>query len=159
MFQEANARLQEDDSHTVEVKFRLAIEPDDERDPSTTPAMYQLMEGKGMVMIDREEGTPTHTMWSIKPISAPERLPSPSINVEPEYQQQQQQQEPEEQAGDGDDKQQDLDEPTTPLPLVRPINLTPILCRICENFVAQWYFEKHNETCSETHRLEASTLR
>jgi len=33
--------------------------------------------------------------------------------------------------------------------------MTLILCRICENNIPQWYFEKHNETCSETHRLEA----
>lgn len=29
-----------------------------------------------------------------------------------------------------------------------------ILCRICERHFPAWFFEKHNDTCSETHRLE-----
>ena len=149
VFQVATQTLREDDSHTVEVRFYLRIEPYVEReDPNST--LYQLMEGKGMMMTDREEGTPSHIMWVIKPCAPPEYL-QPSIHVE----------------DDGDTQppgasapieyspEDQAQETSTPLPFARPINVTPILCRICENSIPQWYFEKHNETCSETHRLEA----
>ena len=36
--------------------------------------------------------------------------------------------------------------------------MEPILCRICECQIPQWYFEKHSETCVETHRLEAEIM-
>ena len=149
VFHVATQSLREDDSHTVEVRFYLRIESYDERD-DTSGALYQLMEGKGMMMTDREEGTPSHTMWVIKPCGPPEYL-QPSIHVE----------------DDGDSQPPSATAPldytpddqgqesSTPLPFARPINVTPILCRICENSIPQWYFEKHNETCSETHRLEA----
>ena len=148
VFQVATQTLREDDSHTVEVRFHLRIEPLDERDDPNN-ALYQPMEGKGMLMTDREEGTLSHTMWVIKHCGPPEYL-QPAIHVE-----------------DGDTQsptfpgpvehssENKVEEPSTLLPFARPINVTPILCRICENSVPQWYFEKHNETCSETHRLEA----
>jgi serine/threonine-protein kinase RIM15 len=149
VFQSATQMLRDDDSHTVEVRFYLRIEPYDERDDSNS-VLFQLMEGKGMMMTDREEGTLSHTMWVIKPCGPPEYL-QPSIHVE----------------GDGDVQPQSTStsleyppenqgqETPAALPFARPINVTPILCRICENSIPQWYFEKHNETCSETHRLEA----
>lgn len=151
VFRDATQRLQDDDSHTVEVKFRLQIEPEDERDLSMG-TLYQLMEGKGMLMIDRDDGRLSHTMWVMKPIGPPEFLQSsPSIVVE--NKEVLDEPSPDE-VGDRsfDDR---TEEPPTPLPFARPINMTPILCRICENNIPQWYFEKHNETCSETHRLEA----
>jgi len=72
VFKEASQRLQEDDSHTVEVRFKVQIEPSVEVDPAAG-TLYQQMEGKGMLMIDREDGQPSHTMWVIKPI-APARF-------------------------------------------------------------------------------------
>ncbi|TFY83938.1 hypothetical protein EWM64_g55 [Hericium alpestre] len=150
VFREATQRLQDDDSHTVEVRFHLQVIPEDERDPDN---LYQFMEAKGMLMI-REDGQPSHTMWVIKPIGQPEYIqPSPHILVEadegevgeePSYTE----------VGDRSFDER-VEEPATPLPFPRPINMNPILCRICENNIPQWYFEKHNETCSETHRLEA----
>lgn len=151
VFKEATQRLQEDDSHTVEVRFNLRVETGD-RDPSA--AFYQLMEGKGMLMIDREDGQPSHTMWVVKPIApARNELDAVSIHLEP------------------DDlapepastvKQTFLDrhplEPATPFPFSQPIVIDPILCRICECQIPQWYFEKHSETCAETHRLEAEIM-
>src|SRR5260221_14331808 len=80
MFQGATQTLREDDSHTVEVRFYLRVEPYDERD-DTNSALYQQVEGKGMMMTDREEGTLSHTMWVIKPCGPPEYL-QPSIQVE-----------------------------------------------------------------------------
>ena len=140
--------MQEDDSHTIEVRFELQVELDDERDHP----IIRTMEGKGMLMIDRDEGQPSHTMWVIKP-AAPSHIDAAAVPVQLE-------------TGDVGDEplptpgpspasQQPGVEPVTPFPLVRPINLSPILCRICECNIPQWFFEKHNETCVEVHRLEA----
>jgi serine/threonine-protein kinase RIM15 len=149
VFQVATQSLREDDSHTVEVRFYLRVESYDERD-DTNGALYQLMEGKGMMMADREEGTTSHTMWVIKPCGPPEYL-QPSIHVEDDGDTQP----PSISAPLGYSLEDQSQETSTPLPFARPINVALILCRICENNIPQWYFEKHNETCSETHRLEA----
>lgn len=141
VFRDATQRLQEDDSHTIEVRFKLQVEPDDDGDHP----VIRIMEGKGMLMIDRDTGQPSHTMWVIKPA-----IPSPVDNVPPPTQSE---------VGGVDDEplaapaQQLGVEPV--FPLARPINVSPILCRICECNVPQWFFEKHNETCVEVHRLEA----
>ncbi|EJF61140.1 hypothetical protein DICSQDRAFT_155239 [Dichomitus squalens LYAD-421 SS1] len=148
VFRDATRRLQENDSRTVEVKFKLRIAGSDE--PSN---LYQPMEGSGLLMVDLKDGQPTHTMWVVRPVGSPEVLQAPpSILLE---------------TGDvGDDPasaeatqvgfgERSALEPVTPFPFARPINTAPILCRICECNVPQWYFEKHNETCSEVHRLEA----
>ena len=150
VFQDATQTLREDDSHTVEVRFYLRIELLDERDDPNS-ALYQPMEGKGMLMNDREDGTLSRTMWVIKHCGPPEYL-QPSIHVEDDGETQS----PAPSVpGPVERSPENKIEPSTPLPFARPINVTLILCRICENSVPQWYFEKHNETCSETHRLEA----
>jgi len=153
VFKEASQRLQEDDSHTVEVRFKLQIEPSVEVDPAAG-TLYQQMEGKGMLMIDREDGQPSHTMWVIKPI-APARFeydalaipleendlaPEPASTIRATF------------------HDRPTVEPITPFPFSQPISTDPILCRICECKIPQWYFEKHSETCAETHRLEAEIV-
>lgn len=153
VFQDATKRLQEDDSHTVEVKFKLQVVPDDDRDAFAGSTLYQQMEGKGMMMIDREDGEPSHTMWVVKPIAAPHyEEDSPSITLEtgeigedPA----------EDEAGDRSFVNRSHMEPITPFPFHDPISQDLILCRICELHIPQWYFEKHSETCVEVHRLEA----
>jgi len=142
VFEEATQRLQEDDSHTVEVRFKLQVEPDDERDVSPG-TLYQHMEGKGMLMIDREDGEPSHTMWVIKPLTTARYendLPATDAVDEPYA------------TADASFADRNY-EPTTPFS--QPISTDPILCRICECQIPQWYFEKHSETCVEVHRLEA----
>ncbi|KAJ7498760.1 hypothetical protein FB451DRAFT_1202930 [Mycena latifolia] len=143
----ATRRLQEDDSHTVEVRFKLQVQSEDDREISSPGTLYQQMEGKGMLMVDREDGEPSHTMWVIKPI-APARFEhdSPSIKL------------PEDELASTDSSffgDRSHLEPITPFPFSEPICTDPILCRICESQIPQWYFEKHSETCAETHRLEA----
>ena len=150
VFKEATQRLHEDDSHTVEVRFKLHIEPNLDHDPF----LYQQMEGKGMLMIDRETGQPSHTMWVVKPI-APARpeydessivleendlAPELASTIRPSF------------------VERGAVEPITPFPFTTPISTDPILCRICECQIPQWYFEKHSETCAETHRLEAEIV-
>ncbi|KAJ7178986.1 hypothetical protein C8R46DRAFT_1072093 [Mycena filopes] len=147
VFALATRRLREDDSHTVEVRFKLQVQSEDDREISSPGTLYQQMEGKGMLMVDREDGEPSHTMWVIKPI-APARFEhdSPSIKL------------PEEELASTDSGlfgDRPNFEPITPFPFSEPISTDPILCRICESQIPQWYFEKHSETCAETHRLEA----
>ncbi|EIW82330.1 hypothetical protein CONPUDRAFT_81831 [Coniophora puteana RWD-64-598 SS2] len=152
VFKQATQRLQQDESQTLEIRFRLQVEPED-RDPSANAVLYQMMEGKGMLMIDREDGQPSHTMWVVKPIAPPKyENASPYIMVE------------------GGEMEEELLESTkfskrlegqptqdveAALPFSIPICTDPILCRICECQIPQWYFEKHSETCAEVHRLEA----
>ncbi|KAG6833905.1 hypothetical protein H0H87_007916 [Tephrocybe sp. NHM501043] len=153
VFREATQRLREDDSHTVEVRFRLSVEPAMERDP-TAGFLFQPMEGKGMLMIDREDGQPSHTMWVVKPIapagyeheSLKLDLPSDDLAPEPASTI----------AATFGDRAHN--EPMTPFNFAHPIMVDPILCRICECQIPQWYFEKHSETCAETHRLEAEIV-
>ena len=147
VFRDAAQRLQEDDSHTIEVRFKLQVEPDDDRDHP----IIRTMEGKGMLMIDRDDGQPSHTMWVIKPAippvdtaAAPTQLETSEVDDEPPAT-----------PAPGFVSEHSGVEPVTSFPLVRPINLSLILCRICECNVPQWFFEKHNETCVEVHRLEA----
>jgi len=143
VFRDATQRLQEDDSHTVEVRFKLQVEPDDDRDHP----IIRAMEGKGMLMIDRDDAQPSHTIWVIKPVTLPSiDTAVPPVQVE---------------TGEVGDEPlttpaagfaiRNLSEPATPF----PINVSLILCRVCECNVPQWFFEKHNETCVEVHRLEA----
>lgn len=152
VFRDATQQLQNDDSHTVEVSFRLQVEPEDDRDGSSG-TLYLQMEGKGMLMIDREDGQPSHTMWVVKPIGSPryERV-SPSITLESG-----EVGEDPASADAGDHSFADRSglEPVTPFPFNLPISTELLLCRICEGHIPQWYFEKHSETCVEVHRLEA----
>ncbi|OSX60191.1 hypothetical protein POSPLADRAFT_1066584 [Postia placenta MAD-698-R-SB12] len=152
VFRDATRRLQENDSSTVEVKFKIKV-TDPNADIASFRNLYQQMEGKGMLMTDREDGTPTHTMWVVKPVGSPEYLqPPPSILLESGDVGEEPASAEATQVGFGERQTTD---PVTPFPFARPISTQPILCRICECTVPQWYFEKHNETCAETHRLEA----
>lgn len=99
-----------------------------------------------MLMLDRTTGNASHTMWVIKPVSEPEPLDAPRRT----------------EGGDDDTQllaaglhRRDANDPTTPFPFSLPISSQVILCRICEIGIPEWFFEKHNETCAETHRLEA----
>lgn len=148
VFRHATQRLQDDESHTVEVRFKLRVEPDPDREVPSGATLYRPMDGKGMLMIDREDGMPSHTMWVVKPVGPPRWetdagtvLPDPpELDISAPAA-------PEDEPSD--------DEEEEPLPFARPISIAPILCRICESQIPQWYFEKHSETCVEVHRLEA----
>ncbi|KAI6047447.1 RIM15, signal transduction response regulator [Pisolithus marmoratus] len=105
VFRDATCHLQRDHTRAVEVHFKLQVQPDGREEGPTNTILYQQMEGQGILMIDREDAQPSHTL--------------------------------------------------APFPFAQPISTEPILCRICECQIPQWYFEKHSETCVEIHRLEA----
>jgi serine/threonine-protein kinase RIM15 len=161
-FKEASERLQNDDSHTVEIQFRIRVESDEEsrggQDPNAL--VYKNMEGSGMLMLDRVDHIPSHTMWVIKPAPVPEVV----------YPEEEEAEEEEEvvvfkRAGgvlvatnavpQRHRRLTDAIPPSIPIPVFKTMSTTPILCRICENQIASWFFEKHNETCSDVHKFEA----
>ncbi|PWN29826.1 hypothetical protein BDZ90DRAFT_278074 [Jaminaea rosea] len=125
-FAEATRQLQLNESHTVEIAFRMAVGGE-----GMDANLYQEMEGKGMLMRDREEGLPSHTMWVFKPVGSPE--PEAELSSSPHA------------------PQAAL---TAAGMTAASISTEPILCRICERDVPTWFFEKHSEICNEIHRLE-----
>ena len=54
VFAEATRQLEADDSHTVEVSFRLRVASTSETSQDENPPedLYEAMEGKGMLMLD-----------------------------------------------------------------------------------------------------------
>lgn len=142
VFAEATAHLLDDDSHTVEARFRLRIFADDEDPDDQSDPRFEAMEGKGMLIRDRLTAAPLHTMWVVRPAegggSASDDEGATAV-----------------QPGQAT-YARGLSEPITPFPTTStaPLSIQPILCRICDRQVPTWFFEKHNETCNETHRLE-----
>ncbi|KAG8691696.1 hypothetical protein FRC11_012447 [Ceratobasidium sp. 423] len=140
VFVKSTRQLREDDSHTIEVVFQMRIEA------GTPEPAYQKFEGKGMLMLDRFSGEPSHTMWVLKPVGVAEEddvaeleLP-PAMNEVPQSR-------PVTLRRTSTDSRLGI--------LSRPYSSAPVLCRICECQIPGWFFEKHNETCHELHRLEA----
>ncbi|KAG8865273.1 hypothetical protein FRB96_000163 [Tulasnella sp. 330] len=116
---------------------------------SQTPCLYREFEGKGMLMLDRITGSPSHSMWVIKPISEPETLDSLRKRGSEECG---------EQWGELTNLTTGLslrDQMVPGTPMI-PLSTEIILCRICEVGIPQWFFERHNDTCLEVHRLEAA---
>ncbi|KAJ1587796.1 hypothetical protein NDA12_000795 [Ustilago hordei] len=153
VFAEASRQLEANQSHTVEAVFRLRVEKavvssssssssassDDGQNDGSDAVYFQEMEGKGMLMIDRQSGGPSHSMWVFKATGPPERedrLPDAAVGK------------------GGRAMGVVLDEPNAALAHVASISVEPVLCRICERDIPAWFFEKHSEICNETHRLD-----
>ncbi|GAA5992000.1 hypothetical protein JCM10908_000689 [Rhodotorula pacifica] len=142
VFAEATRQLEADDSHTVEVSFRLRVASASETSQDDNPPedLYEAMEGKGMLMLDGLTGSASHTMWVVRPAPVAEAAEDEASQSLARY---------------------GLDglhwrAATDPALLIAPgrLMLDPILCRICERPTPAWFFEKHNETCNAVHRLE-----
>lgn len=159
-FKEASERLQSDDSHTVEIQFRIRVESGEESYGGQGPnvPVYKDMEGSGMLMLDRVDHIPSHTMWVIKPAPVPEVL-------YPEEEEEEEEEVIFKRAGgvlaarsavpQHHRRLTDAHLPSASFPVFKTMSATPILCRICENQIPSWFFEKHNETCSDVHKFEA----
>lgn len=142
VFAEATRQLEADDSHTVEVSFRLRVASSSASSNDDEPPedLYEGMEGKGMLMLDGLTGGPSHTMWVVRP--APLSLGKPGVVQDEPL------------ARFGLHRRASSD-PNAPFHATNRLASEPILCRICERATPAWFFEKHNETCNETHRLES----
>ncbi|GAA6036568.1 hypothetical protein JCM8097_001229 [Rhodosporidiobolus ruineniae] len=141
VFAEATRQLEADDSHTVEVSFRLRVSSSSQssQDEDSPEDLYEAMEGKGMLMLDGLTGAASHTMWVVRPAPLNETA-----------------EQTEEALGryglDALHWRSTSDAQVALHP--SRLSLEPILCRICERPTPAWFFEKHNETCNEVHRLE-----
>ncbi|KAK4055098.1 rim15, signal transduction response regulator [Microbotryomycetes sp. JL201] len=142
VFAEATRQLEADDSHTVEVSFRLRVGATSQSSQDEEPPddLYEAMEGKGMLMLDGLTGRPSHTMWVIRPAPLSPDMAAQQDEALARY-------------GIDTRPRRAASDPTVPLP-TKPFSLETVLCRICERPTPVWFFEKHNETCNETHRLE-----
>ncbi len=131
VFREATAQLEANPAHTVEVVFRLRFSDDD---VTTDLPLFQRMEGKGMLMHDRELGVLSHTMWVLKATSAPEPEAADTAALL--------------------QRGVSMSDDRTSSQGAGAIPMEPILCHICERDIPAWFFEKHSESCNEVHRLE-----
>lgn len=142
VFAEASRHLQQDDSHTIEAQFRLRVFGENEDPDDHTAESFKAMEGKGMLIRDRVHGGPSHTMWVIRPVPAQDTLSDDgeATTVRPPTA----------------SYIKSFSDSLAPLTLAKDgrLPVQPILCRICDRQIPTWFFEKHNETCNETHRLE-----
>lgn len=142
MFAEASKHLQRDDSHTIEAHFRLRVFAENEDPDDHAHETFEAMEGKGMLIRDRLHGDASHTMWVIRPVApqGPGSEDGEATTVRPQTA----------------TYLKPFSEPITPFPTAEGSRLRtqPILCRICDRNIPTWFFEKHNDTCNETHRLE-----
>ncbi|QRV87907.1 kinase response regulator receiver domain protein [Ceratobasidium sp. AG-Ba] len=143
VFVKSTRSLREDDSHTIEVSFQMRVESDGPE------PVYQEFEGKGMLMLDRFTGEPSHTMWVLKPISLAEGDDVAELELPPAVGEL-----PQIRPITGTVRRGSTDS-RLGIPISRAFSHAPVLCRICECQIPDWYFEKHNETCHELHRLEA----
>ncbi|KAI5474189.1 serine/threonine protein kinase RIM15, partial [Pseudohyphozyma bogoriensis] len=146
VFAEATRQLEADDSHTVEVSFRLRVgtsSASSEASDEEPEDLYEVMEGKGMLMLDGVIGGPSHTMWVIRP--APYLPTSPGPTTE----------DASNRFGLQGLHRRTTSDPSVPFGPFTKMASESILCRICERPTPAWFFEKHNETCNETHRLES----
>ena len=157
-FKNASEKLQSDDSHTVEIQFRIQIEDDEQPlSPGTEPQepVYRAMEGSGMLMLDRIEHVPSHTMWVIKPIpESPPDEANEDISM-PDPQSASMARTPSTPFKFPRSKPSTENMSQYTFPVLKTLSEIPILCRICENQIPSWFFEKHNETCNQTHKFEA----
>ncbi|KAI1818457.1 hypothetical protein GGS20DRAFT_528692 [Poronia punctata] len=154
-FSEAMDSMKKDDSRSQYVRFTVCLGPLSQLYPAEAIKDLEIGEGnpvtldleaQGIMVYDRTTGGESHTMWMIRPWVAPREIKFdlPPLIVES--------------LGSGaeilasyltqlaDAAQEDpADQPAPP---------TPVLCRICERQIPQWWFEKHTELCLQEHRAE-----
>ncbi|KAH9814655.1 RIM15-related serine/threonine-protein kinase [Melampsora americana] len=142
LFSEANRKLLEDVGNTIELQFtvRITLENSDDEEESVvkTRDHFMPMTGKGMLMMDRITGEPMHSMWVIRlnPRQTVDQKTGAVIETK------------------GQHHSRSQSDPGAPILEPAPLSTEPLLCRICEHWLPTYYFERHNETCAETHRLE-----
>ncbi|KAG8530757.1 uncharacterized protein KY384_004114 [Bacidia gigantensis] len=104
------------------------------------------LKGQGIMVYDRSSGGESHTMWMLRPSSPPKEvtIDLPELLVDS--------------LGVGAEMlaqyltivaESGVSDPEShPPPL-------PIMCRICEQQITPWWFERHTEGCTQEHRAES----
>lgn len=147
--------MKRDDSRSHRVRFAVQLGPlsklksfDDIMESESEQSQHQNidLEAQGIMVYDSVSGGESHTMWMIRPWTAPHeiQIDLPDVIVDS--------------LGSGaevlasflnqlaEHGGEDVDQNIRPPPSV--------LCRICERQIQPWWFEKHTDLCSQEHRAE-----
>ncbi|SPN97139.1 related to RIM15 - protein kinase involved in expression of meiotic genes [Cephalotrichum gorgonifer] len=152
VFSEVVESMKKDDTKSHRVRFAVALGPlskllslDNVEDgaENAEPQVTDL-EAQGIMVYDGTSGGESHTMWMIRPWTAPRevQIDLPNVIVDS--------------LGSGAEvlasyltqlAESGVDPELHPPP-------PPALCRICERQIPPWWFEKHTDLCLQEHRAE-----
>ncbi|KAG6039790.1 hypothetical protein E4U41_002137 [Claviceps citrina] len=159
VFTDMVVSMKEDDSRSYRIRFSVRLGPrsklrdasgqsgqagDDQSDLEPDSQTAHL-EAQGIVVYDSTSGGKSHTMWMVRPWTAPQeiQIDLPDVIVDS--------------LGSGAEllasyltqlAESGGDEAETRSP---PAS---VLCRICERYIPPWWFEKHTDLCLQEHRAE-----
>ncbi|CAG9939325.1 unnamed protein product [Clonostachys rosea f. rosea IK726] len=155
VFTEVVEYMKRDDSRSHRVRFAVQLGPlsklgllDGPTDAGADHVEPQIidLEGQGIMVYDSVSGGESHTMWMIRPWTAPQeiQIDLPDVIVDS--------------LGSGAEVLASfltqLAEFTVDdeLDSVKPP--PAVLCRICERQIQPWWFEKHTDLCLQEHTAE-----
>jgi serine/threonine-protein kinase RIM15 len=156
IFTDVVESMKSDDSKSHRVRFSMhlgplsklrMLRPNNNSDAPEPQADLETidLEAQGIMVYDSASGGESHTMWMLRPWTAPQevQIDLPSLIVDS--------------LGSGaevlasyltqlaETPGEDIDRYPPP---------PPVLCRICERQITPWWFEKHTDLCLQEHRAE-----
>ncbi|KID86304.1 Serine/threonine-protein kinase domain protein [Metarhizium guizhouense ARSEF 977] len=156
VFTDMVVSMKKDDSKSYRIRFAIQLGPlsklryveEFEGDEALTgePQLQTAdLEAQGIMVYDSASGGESHTMWMLRPWTAPQeiQIDLPDVIVDS--------------LGSGAEllasyltrlAESGGDDLQTREPLA------PVLCRICERQIPPWWFEKHTDLCLQEHRAE-----
>ncbi|TWU75432.1 rim15, signal transduction response regulator [Metarhizium rileyi] len=158
VFTDMVVSMKKDDSKSYRIRFAIRLGPlsklryvdmvegDEQPEPASEPEPQTAnLEAQGIMVYDSASGGESHTMWMLRPWTAPQeiQIDLPAVIVDS--------------LGSGaellasyltrlaESCGDDLETREPP---------APVLCRICERQISPWWFEKHTDLCLQEHRAE-----
>jgi serine/threonine-protein kinase RIM15 len=154
IFTDVVESMKTDDSKSHRVRFAMHMGPlsklgplaDDATPVASEPEPETIdLEAQGIMVYDSASGGESHTMWMLRPWTAPQeiQIDLPGVIVDS--------------LGSGaevlasyltqlaETAGEDIEQYPPP---------PPVLCRICERQITPWWFEKHTDLCLQEHRAE-----
>ncbi|KAG6278075.1 hypothetical protein E4U47_006206 [Claviceps purpurea] len=156
IFNDMVVSMKKDDSKSYRVRFSVRLGPlsklraaseviGDDQPSQEVDFQAVNLEAQGIMVYDTTSGEKSHTMWMLRPWTAPQeiQIDLPDVIVDSlgsgaellaSYLTQL--------AESGRDDAETRDPPAS------------VLCRICERDIPPWWFEKHTDLCLQEHRAE-----
>ncbi|GAO18247.1 hypothetical protein UVI_02037260 [Ustilaginoidea virens] len=156
IFTDVIVSMRKDDSKSYRIRFTVQLGPlsklrdgsEPARDPQSqagSEPQTAHLEAQGIMVYDSTSGDESHTMWMLRPWTAPQeiQIDLPDVIVDSlgsgaellaSYLTRL--------AETGGDESGTRDPPAS------------VLCRICERYISPWWFEKHTDLCLLEHRAE-----
>ncbi|KHN98535.1 Serine/threonine-protein kinase domain protein [Metarhizium album ARSEF 1941] len=156
VFTDVVVSMKKDDSRSYRIRFAVQLGPlsklryegqveGEERAAGEPEPQTADLEAQGIMVYDSASGGESHTMWMLRPWTAPQeiQIDLPDVIVDSlgsgaellaSYLTRL--------AESGGDDSQTREPPA------------PVLCRICERQISPWWFEKHTDLCLQEHRAE-----